>query len=186
MKKSIIASVVALGMVSGLAQAAVNEVQFQGNVTTVSCDLVPSVDGSMDPNGVGKIQLGDVAAGGTGKIVSFAFKPAKGTQNEQACDQVAGVAGKTLDLTWSGAKFGAKGLGALDGSAASDSNVEIKPVNSTNTAATFVKASGEKNTFNTSVLKSGTGEGLKYEAVLKAGTTPGEFAAAATFNVTYN
>ncbi len=182
MKKSIIASVVALGMVSGLAQAAINEVQFHGNVTTVSCDLVPSVDGSDKPNGPSLIELGDVAIGGTGQVAKFAFKPAAGAQNKTACEQVA-ANGKTLDLTWSGNKFGNNGLGALDGSAASGSNVEIKPVNSTNAAATFVKASGEKNTFSTSVL---TGEGLKYEAVLKAGQTPGDFKAAATFNVTYN
>ncbi|HGA5440695.1 TPA: fimbrial protein [Salmonella enterica subsp. enterica serovar Eastbourne] len=186
MKKSIIASVIALGMASGVAQAAVNEVQFHGNVTTVSCDLVPSVNGSLDANGPGMIELGDVATGGTGKTVSFVFKPRQDAQNQTACDQIAGVAGKTLDLTWSGIKFGNNGLGALDGSAAADSNVEIKPINSTNAAASFVKASGEKNTFNTSLLQSGTGEGLKYEAVLKAGKTPGDFKTAATFNVTYN
>ncbi|ELO4939432.1 fimbrial protein [Escherichia coli] len=189
MKKSIIASVIALGMVSGLAQAAANEVQFHGRVNTASCDLVPSVDGSLMPNGVGMIELGDVKTGAPGQIVNFAFKPAQNDQNIAACDQLAGTAGKTVDLTWSGDKFGNAGLGVIDDTAAgaaAGSHVEITPVNSTNTSASFVKASGEKNTFNASVLKSGTGEGLKYKAVLRGGNTPGEFNAAATFNMTYN
>ena len=74
MKKSVIASVMALGMASGLAQAADtpdNEIQFKGNVSTVTCDLAPSVNGSLNPDGVGVIQLGDVKVGGTGKVVSF-------------------------------------------------------------------------------------------------------------------
>lgn len=183
MKKSIIASVVALGMVSGLAQAAVNEVQFLGNVTTVSCDLVASADGSKNPNGPSQIQLGDVATNATGKIVGFAFKPAKGTQNEEACDKFAQDTNSALELTWSGDKFTNDGLGVLDGYAASGSNVQITPVNSTNAKA-YIKANGEKHAFNGSVLAKG-GEGLKYNAVLQAGPTPGAFAAAATFNVTY-
>lgn len=184
MKKSIIASVVALGMVSGLAQAAVNEVQFLGNVTTVSCDLVPSVDGSKNPNGVSQIQLGDVATNATGKTVGFTFKPAGGTQNEDACDKFAQAANSALELTWSGDKFTNNGLGVLDGYAASGSNVQITPVNSTNAQASYIKANGEKHAFNGSVLAKG-GDGLKYNAVLQAGPTPGAFAAAATFNVTY-
>ena len=46
MKKSIIASVVALGLVSGMAQAGEKEIQFVGSVTAVTCDIDPSVDGS--------------------------------------------------------------------------------------------------------------------------------------------
>ncbi|CAD5756796.1 fimbrial protein PefA [Escherichia coli] len=187
MKKSIIASVIVLGMVSGLAHAEVpgNEVQFHGRVNTVSCNLVPSVNGSLLPNGGGAIELGDVGVKGSGQIVNFAFKPAQDTQNIAACDQLAGTTGKTVDLTWRGDKFGSSGLGAVSGEAV-DSHVEITPVNSTSTSASFIKASGEKNTFNASVLKSGTGEGLEYQAVLKGGNTPGEFNAAATFNLIYN
>ena len=89
MKKSIIASIVALGMASGMAQAATNEVQFHGNVTTVTCDLTPSIDGSLNPNGPGMIELGDVKVGGEGKVVHFAFKPASDTSNATACNAIA-------------------------------------------------------------------------------------------------
>ncbi|WP_089644659.1 hypothetical protein [Escherichia coli] len=186
MKKSIIASIVALGMASGMAQAAVNEVQFHGNVTTVTCDLTPSVDGSLNPNGPGLIELGDAKVGGEGKVVSFAFKPVSDAQNVAACNAIANDAAiNGINLTWTGSKFGSAGLGALDGSAAADSHVEIKPINSKTQNATFVKASGETNSFERTVLLQG-GDGLKYEAVLKAGQTAGDFKAAATFNMTYN
>ena len=190
MKRSMIASIVALGMVSGLAsgvaQAAANEVQFHGNVTTVTCDLTPSVDGSLNPNGPALIELGDAKVSGEGKVVSFAFKPSSDAQNVAACDAIAkDTAISGVNLTWTGSKFGSAGLGALDGSAAADSHVEIKPVNSKAQNATFVKASGETNTFERTVLQQG-GDGLKYEAKLKAGATPGDFKAAATFNMTYN
>lgn len=187
MKKSIIASVVALGMVSGLAQAAaVNEVQFKGNVTAVTCDLTPSVDGSMNPNGPGVIQLGDVKLSGVGKIVNFAFKPTNTQENQTACDNIAnGTQYTNVSLQWSGSKFGSSGLAAADDSAATGSHVEIKPVNSTaGASASFVKADGEKNTFPVTLLKSGN-DGLKYEAVLKAGATAGEFHTSATFNMDY-
>lgn len=186
MKKSIIASIVALGMASGMAQAATNEVQFHGNVTTVTCDLTPSIDGSLNPNGPGMIELGDVKVGGEGKVVRFAFKPASDTSNATACNAIA-TSGTTNNviLTWAGSKFDSAGLGALDGSAAVDSHVEIKPVNSKAQTPAFVKASGEQNAFAPAVLQQGA-EGLRYEAKLKAGQTAGDFKAAATFNMTYN
>ena len=196
MKKSVIASVMALGMASGLAQAADtpdNEIQFKGNVSTVTCDLAPSVNGSLNPDGVGVIQLGDVKVGGTGKVVSFAFKPTNAQGNQTACDNIAngttknpnGAAYQSVDLTWKGVKFGNAGLGASDGSAATDSHVEIKPVNSTGQNTSFIKASGEVNSFPVSVLGTGN-DGLKYEAVLKGGQVAGEFAASANFNMSYN
>ncbi|ENW0636919.1 major pilin PefA, partial [Salmonella enterica] len=44
MKKSIIASIIALGVLGGTAHAA-NEVTFLGSVSATTCDLTTSVNG---------------------------------------------------------------------------------------------------------------------------------------------
>ncbi|EFN6235702.1 fimbrial protein [Escherichia coli] len=182
MKKSIIASVIALGLVSGLAQAANNEVQFHGTVTTESCDLSPVVNGSLNPNGGSLIELGDVKAEGTGKPVTFAFHPAADQENVKACNAIAGAANKVVEVTWSGSKFESKGLGMLNG-AATGSFVQITPVNNTG-AKDFIKANNTKHEFSANLLAQGA-DGLKYSALLQAGSTPGDFQTAATFNMSY-
>lgn len=184
MKKSVIASIVALGLVSGLAQAApTNEVQFHGSVTATTCDIEASVDGSLNPGGANRIELGDVAIGGTGKTVAFSFKPVQDQQNLTACDAIA-AGNKTPELTWTGVKFGSQGLGMLVGAAA-DAHVKITPVNDKGQNKTFINATNTKHTFDANVLSSANGDGLKYSALLEAGQTPGDFQTAANFNLTY-
>lgn len=73
MKKSIIASIIALGVLGGTAHAA-NEVTFLGSVSATTCDLTTSVNGAAQPNQV--VQLGTVQAGQEGTAVDFAMKPA--------------------------------------------------------------------------------------------------------------
>ncbi|EGG3587708.1 major pilin PefA, partial [Salmonella enterica] len=51
MKKSIIASIIALGVLGGTAHAA-NEVTFLGSVSATTCDLTTSVNGAAQPNQV--------------------------------------------------------------------------------------------------------------------------------------
>lgn len=183
MNKSIIASVVALGMFSGMAQAVDNEVQFHGEVSAATCDLVPSVDGSLNPTG-NEIELGDVKINGEGKVVNFAFKPAQTQENIAACDAMAGTANKTLELTWTSDYFGSEGLGIISGGA-TGSHVKITPVNDKGQNKTFINASKTKHEFDASVLSSQNGEGLKYTARLHAGPDAGEFVSASKFNLTY-
>lgn len=185
MKKSVIASIVALGFVSGLAQAAVptNEIQFHGTVTATTCDIEAFADGSLSPSGANRIELGDVAVGGTGKTVTFSFKPVQNQQNITACDAIA-AGNKTPELTWTGIKFNGQGLGMLVGTA-TDAHVKITPVNDKGQNKTFINATNTKHTFDAGVLSSTNNAGLKYSALLEAGQTPGDFQTAANFNLTY-
>lgn len=190
MKKSMIASLVALGLVSGLAQAADKEIKFVGSVTAVTCDIEPSVDGSdtMMPN---TIQLGTVATGETGKVVDFRFKPSVTAGNQSSCDNMQDNG--TVSLTWTGDTFSSKGLGIipvldangnLSGTAqATDAFVEITPKNA-KTAGSFIQASNTTHEFAPSTLKAG-GDGLQYQAVLQGGQVAGAFQTAAKFNFSY-
>lgn len=180
MKKSIIASVVALGLVSGLAQAAEKEIEFVGSVTKITCDITPVVDGaeSMTP---GVIQLGSVHLNSYGKAVDFAFKPTPYATNIMSCDEMDDNG--TAVLTWSGDKFSSQGLQGLSGSA-TDAVVEIKAMNAKTGAGDIVTASGTEHEFEASLLKTG-GEGLKYKAQLVGGSQAGDFKTAAKFNFSY-
>lgn len=181
MKKSIIASVVALGLVSGLAQAADTdkEVQFVGSVTTVTCDINPSVDGS-DSMMPGVIQLGSVKTGVLGSAVDFTFKPSDANGNQAGCDAM--LDNGTVSLTWTSDKFGNEGLGAVSGTA-TDAYVQITAQNA-KTQGGFIKASATTHEFAPAHLKAG-GEGLKYKAALQGGTQAGDFQSAAKFNFSY-
>lgn len=179
MKKSIIASVVALGLVSGLAQAAEKEIQFVGSVTTVTCDIDPSVDGS---NSImpGVIQLGSVKTDTLGTAVAFTFKPSAVDGNQASCDAM--LDSGTVSLTWTSDKFTSKGLGAISG-AATDAHVEITPQNA-KTQPGIIKANATTHEFVPAKLKS-NGEGLKYKAALRGGVVAGDFQSAAKFNFSY-
>ncbi|EGE2290361.1 hypothetical protein [Escherichia coli] len=179
MKKSIIASVVALGLVSGLAQAGEKEIQFVGSVSTVTCDIDPSVDGSSTIM-PGVIQLGAVKTGALGTAVDFAFKPSAVSGNQESCDAM--LDNGTVSLTWTSDKFTNDGLGAMSG-AATDAHVEITPRNA-KTQASFIKANATTHEFESSTLKTG-GNGLQYKAALHGGSVAGDFQSAAKFNFSY-
>lgn len=190
MKKSMIASLVALGLVSGLAQADDKEIKFVGSVTAVTCDIEPSVDGAdtMLPN---TIQLGTVATGERGNVVDFRFKPSVTAGNQTSCDNMQDNG--TVSLTWTGDTFSGKGLGiipALDANGnlsntaqATDAFVEITPKNASN-GGSFIQASNTTHEFAPSALKTG-GDGLQYQAVLQGGQVAGAFQTAAKFNFSY-
>ncbi|MGP3592744.1 fimbrial protein [Vagococcus sp. WN89Y] len=180
MKKSIIASVVALGLVSGLAQAAEKEIEFVGSVTKVTCSIVPVVDGAITLN-PSVIKLGNVQPNARGKVVNFAFKPNPTATNRDVCNAMDDNG--TAVLTWSGDKFSTQGLQGISGSA-TDAVVEIKAVNTKTGASDIVTASGTQHEFAPSLLKKG-GEGLKYKAQLVSGIQAGDFKTAAKFNFSY-
>ncbi len=181
MKKSILASVIALGMVSGLAQAAGNEVQFVGSVVATTCDLEASGTGSDAGLVKNIIELGQTEINTPGKEVTFAFKPVNNAQNQQNCEQLAGSNSKVV-LTWNSNAFdGQNGLGAISG-AASDAFVRVQALNADTNNNVVMLTSGDSQEFAAAKLAS---DGLQYKAQLVGKTQPGDFQTASKFTVHY-
>ncbi|EFG9415900.1 fimbrial protein [Escherichia coli] len=181
MKKSILASVIALGMVSGLAQAAGNEVQFVGSVVATTCDLEASGMGSDAGLVKNVIELGQTKINTSGKEVTFAFKPVNGAENQKNCEQLAGSNSKVV-LTWNSNAFdGQNGLGAISG-AASDAFVTVQALNADTNNNVVMLTSGASQEFAADKLAS---DGLQYKAQLVGKTQPGDFQTASKFTVHY-
>lgn len=174
MNKSIIASILALGLVSGMAHAAgqTGEVEFIGVVTQNTCDIVPEVEGSYSK----VVQLGTVAPGVTGDYKPFALKAKDPTQ--QGCIDFNG---KTAKVSWASAGFNADGLGNISGTA-TDAIVKLETVNAKNNAP-ITSANNLGVEFNGSDLTGG--DGFKFKAALKGGAKIGDFRSAAAFTVSY-
>ncbi|EFD0578713.1 fimbrial protein [Escherichia coli] len=175
MNKSIIASILAFGMVSGAAHAAgqTGEVQFIGVVTQNTCDIVPEVGGSLSKN---VIDLGTVAPGVTGEYKNFALKAKDPTQ--QGCIDFNT---KTANISWSSAAFNADGLGYTSGTA-TDSVVKLETVNAKVNAA-ITSANNQGVEFDGGKLTAG--EGFQFKAALKGGNQIGDFRSAAAFTISY-
>ncbi len=182
MKKNIIASLVALGMVSGLAQAAEHDVTFTGSVTTVTCDLQVSGDG-VNGNLPNMVDLGQAKLGGAGgKVQKFVFKPSQTGGNQAACDAME--ASKTATLTWYGTTFDGTGLGKTGGTA-EGAYVKLMATNAKGANNNQpVVASGVAHEFSADKLKTG-GEGLQYSAQLIPGSSAGSFEAVARYAFDY-
>ncbi|ECU3284686.1 fimbrial protein [Salmonella enterica subsp. enterica serovar Javiana] len=182
MKKSIIASVVALGMVSGGVQASEQDVTFHGSVTTVTCDLDVTGDGINGnlPNMVdlGQAKLGDADSG---KVVNFVFKPSQTAGNQAACDVME--ANNTASLTWFGTSFDGNGLGKTSGTA-EGASVKLMATNAKTNNNQPVTANGTVHEFSADKLKTG-GDGLQYSAQLIPGTEAGSFEAVARYAFSY-
>ena len=182
MKKSILASVIALGMVSGLAQAAGNEVQFVGSVVATTCDLEASGTGSDAGLVKNIIELGQTKINTPGKEVTFAFKPVNNAQNQQNCEQLAAGPNSKVVLTWNSNAFdGQNGLGAISG-AASDAFVKVQALNADTNNNVVMLTSGDSQEFAAAKLAS---DGLQYKAQLVGKTQPGDFQTASKFTVYY-
>ncbi|EKN4715480.1 fimbrial protein [Yersinia enterocolitica] len=178
MKKSIIASVIALGLVGGAAHAANNEVQFVGAVTSETCDLQPETsDGGMITN---IVNLGSVKVGETGQPVEFALKPVDATA--PGCQAIA-VPNKTATVSWASPAFTADGLKAISG-AATDAAVLLTAKNSgaAGNADTVINSSTRSVLFPATQI---TQDGLTFAAQLKAKNAVGDFQSAASFVVAY-
>ncbi len=175
MNKSIIASILALGLVSSMAHAAgqTGEVEFIGVVTQNTCDIVPVVDGSMAKN---VVDLGTVAPGITGDYKNFALMAKDPTQ--QGCIDFNG---KTANVGWASAAFNSEGLGYTSGTA-TDAVVKMETVNA-KANAVITSANNQGVEFNGSDLTGGAG--FKFKAALKGGAKIGDFRSAAAFTVSY-
>lgn len=180
MKKSILASVIALGMVSGLAQAAGNEVQFVGSVVTDTCDLEASEIGSNAGLVKNIIALGQTAKGEAGKEVTFAFKPVNNAGNQTNCQGLD--SNSKVVITWNSNAFdGQNGLKALSG-AASDAFVKVQALNANAGNNVVMLTSGASQEFAAAKL---TSDGLQYKAQLVGGQKAGDFQTASKFTVYY-
>lgn len=180
MKKSILASVIALGMVSGLAQAAGNEVQFVGSVVATTCDLEASGTGSDAGLVKNIIALGQAEKGKGGKEVTFAFKPVNDAANKTNCQGLA--PNSTVVITWNSNAFdGQNGLTALSG-AASDAFVKVLPLNAKTGNDVPMLTSGSSQEFEAAKL---TSDGLQYKAQLVGRQQAGDFQTASKFTVYY-
>ncbi|HGB9753169.1 TPA: fimbrial protein [Escherichia coli] len=176
MKKGIIASVVALGLMGGVAHAAnsSNTVIFHGAVSTTTCDITPSQNGQLLADST--IYLGTVAPNTEGQAKQFVLK-AKDA-NDAACKAL--TAQQTATVAWASALLNANGLVAEQGSIAGDAQVLLNSVNAKTPGA--ITASANTADFTADKV---IGEGLKFSATAKGGATPGTFQTAASFSVAY-
>ncbi|HAX7768861.1 TPA: fimbrial protein [Escherichia coli] len=174
MKKLMIASAIAMTMAAGSAMASQGEIQFFGNVTAQTCDLVPEIGGAVN----NMIQLGTVttnSGSGTthqGQAIEFTLK----AKDAGACTDAAQL-GATI--AWDG-NLGAQGV-VNQGGQAADAHVVLLAKNATtvNTPITSAKNFAE---FTKDKL---AGEGYKFSAQLIGGATPGDFQSASAYAVTY-
>lgn len=181
MKKTIIASAIALAAISGVANAAGNadagtfDLNFSGTVSTTTCALEPSVGGIPGQN---DIALGQTDKNQPGAEIDVVFKPTPASV--AAC----GGAQSNFVMQWSGvgSSFEANGLKAKTGSTASDSYVQIKAVNAATNNSTV--ANTEKFLYEFDKDKV-TGDGLQYKVNLLGGNEVGDMSATAQVNHWY-
>lgn len=175
MKKLMIASAIAMTMAAGSAMASQQgEIQFFGNVTAQTCDLVPEIGGAVN----NMIQLGTVTTKGgsgtthEGRAIDFTLK----AKNSTTCTAAAQL-GATI--AWDG-NLGTQGV-VNQGGQAADAHVVLLAKNATteNTPITSDKNFAE---FSKDKL---AGVGYQFSAQLIGGTTPGDFQSASAYAVTY-
>lgn len=181
MKKTIIASAIALAAISGMANAAGNadagtfDLNFTGTVSSTTCAIEPSVNGVTGKN---DIALGQTDKNQPGAEIDVVFKPT--AASAAAC----GGAQSNFVMQWSGvgSSFETNGLKAKAGSAASDSHVQIKAVNAitNNNVVTTV----EKTQYEFDKAKVTT-DGLQYKVNLLGGSEVGDMSATAQVNHWY-
>ncbi|EFN9665144.1 fimbrial protein [Escherichia coli] len=170
MKKLMIASAIAMTMTAGSAMASQGDIQFFGNVTEVTCDVTPSVDGSV----VDLIQLGTVTKNGKGDEKHIKFKATNASG-----DQCTALAGKTATFTWTG-NLGENGFNAQSG-LANDAYVIFTPVNATD-GNNPITASQQTAAFDAQTV---TTDGFEFKAQLQGGQEIGDFRTAAAYAITY-
>lgn len=170
-------STLALAVMSGSAMADINggTVQFSGVVSNTTCDIGLVSNGSS----TGVIDLGTAGTAAGKKAapaVNFVLQPTN------ACvitpDAAGGAAGTQANVSFTG-NFDSVGLKPTSGSA-TDARVLLTAVNST-TANTAITKSSNSAAFNLADLN----KGASFNAVLQAGTVPGDYHSSLVYAVTY-
>ncbi|MEK8873907.1 fimbrial protein [Escherichia coli] len=170
MKKLMVASAIAMIMTAGSAMASQADIKFFGNVTEVTCDVTPSVDGSV----ANMVQLGTVTKNTKGGEKHIKFKA-----TDPSGGQCSALAGKTATFSWSG-NLGENGINAQSG-LADDAYVIFTPVNATD-GNNPITASQQTATFNAEKALS---DGFEFKAQLQGKDKIGDFHSAAAYAVTY-
>ncbi len=177
MKKSIIASVIALAAFSGAANAAnaapdanagTIDLNFSGTVSTTTCALDPTVGGITGKN---DIALGQTELNTKGADIEVIFKPT--AASAAACN----AATNDFVMQWEGvgSSFENQGLKAATG-AASDSHVQIQATNAKTSNNTIAESDGFQYEFTSAEMKA---NGLKYKVALMGGSQVGDMTATA-------
>lgn len=178
MKKLAIITAIGMAIASGSAMAAqTGEVQFFGNVTAATCNIIPEIDGAVN----NLLQLGTVSNGGTGAgndigdEIPFALKAAP---NDAGCKALGST--KSALVSWDGPlnAVGVQNVGGL----ATDAVVLLATVNAKTTPVTSVTSGKNTVEFIENLVNT---DGYKFTAQLKGGTTVGDFKSAAAYAVTY-
>ncbi|MBZ8396668.1 fimbrial protein [Escherichia coli] len=170
MKKLMIASAIAMTMAAGSAMASHGEVQFFGNVTEVTCDVTPEVNGSVTD----LVQLGTVTKGAKGEEKHIKFKATGSTGGK-----CTSLDGKNATFTWQG-NLGENGINAQSG-LADDAYVIFTPVNADD-GNNPITASQQTATFS---AEKAISDGFEFKAQLQGKDKVGDFYTAAAYAVTY-
>ncbi|HAU2802511.1 TPA: fimbrial protein PefA [Salmonella enterica] len=175
MKKNIIAaSLFSLLTLTGSTVASTGDIQFNGVVTSTTCDVKPSVGGAVN----NLIQLGTVAPSAQGSLVNFSLKP---DISQNGCSALTST--NVVTISWTGT-FNANGLAAQSG-AATDAWTEIKHTNATG-AATTINATSLSSSIAGDKFIESSGQGALFTAQLNGGSKPGDYQAAAAYMIAYN
>ncbi|EGM8354256.1 TPA: hypothetical protein OMI13_004098 [Escherichia coli] len=176
MKKTFIASAIAMTISTGSAMAALGDkgsqgqVQFLGTVAAKTCDVV--IDGAGAVNNL--IQFGTLTQGATAtKEFSVKLK-------DPTC-----VTGMTKAyFLWTSPNFNSKGILNQSGSA---SEAWVKLNAKTDTAGNTTADTADITSTNNAVMFSivDATKGFKYSAELNAGNIAGTFETAAAYSVVY-
>lgn len=176
MKKMMIASAIAMTMVSGSAMAYQSELQFFGTVTSKTCDLVLSSSNGGSVSNL--IQLGDVQGkDDEGNAKDILLKPAVAG----SCDSASIT---KASITWGSSAMGEKGIGNSSAEGANDAYVKLIAKDSGgNTAAHKNPINKNNNTVDFSI--SSIDDGVAFSASLVGGTQTGVFQSVAAYSVSY-
>lgn len=175
MKKLFSLSVLSLALLSGNALAGNGEIRFIGAVTDVTCNLVPSVGGSVNNT----IQLGTASLTTPATAVDFSLK------SDMAADCSALQDDDVVSIAFMGPLNDA-GLANQSG-LATDAIVEIKSVNATAAAdnTVVIKQGSDKRAFKGSLFSTAGAAGAQFTAQLVGKTEQGDYQSALAFAVSY-
>lgn len=175
MKKLLALSALSLALLSGTATASSGDIRFVGAVTDVTCNLVPSINGSV--NNV--VQLGTASLTTPATPVDFSLK------SDGAGDCATLADDRVVNITFAGALTDA-GLASQSGLAA-DAYVEIKSKNSSEAAANSLPVTRGSDTrkFTGNLFKTSTADGAQFQAQLVGQTQMGDYQSAIAFVVAY-
>lgn len=173
MKKLLALSALSLALLSGTATASSGDIRFVGAVTDVTCNLVPSVGGSVN----NLIQLGTASKTIPATPVDFSLK----SDGKDDCSTIADD--RVVNITFVGPLTDA-GLASQSGLAA-DAYVAITSPNATEDKTTVISKGSDTRKFTGNLFKTSTAAGAQFKAQLHGQTQVGDYQSAIAYVVAY-